>query len=73
MVATGSKRFLNKLFHTCFVEHIVNASEIYKHIEDDDISDNAYPGSFLQWDNTPRMGIGGLTYTHISPPIFPRI
>lgn len=70
IVATGGKRFLNSVFHTHFVEHIVNAYEIYKHIEDDDIPDNAYPGTFPQWDNTPRTGIGGLSYTHTSPQIF---
>lgn len=70
LVATGSKRCINHFLHTHFVEHIINAKMIYRHIEEEHIPDNAYPGTFPQWDNTPRTGSMGLSYTNTSPDVF---
>ena len=70
LVTTGSKRLWNRVFHTRYVEHIVKAEVIYRHIEKDIIPEDAYPGTFPQWDNTPRTGSMGLSYIHTSPDRF---
>lgn len=70
IVKTGVKRICNKIFKTQFLEHIVDARMIYRHIENNEIPLNAFPGTFPQWDNTPRTGTSGLSYIHTSPDKF---
>lgn len=70
LIKTAAKRYSNKFLRTDFLEHIIDIKMIYRHIECEDIPDNACPCTFPQWDNTPRTGTAGLCYINSSPELF---
>lgn len=70
LLSTAIKRYCNKFFKTEFLEHIIDIRTIYKHIERNEIPKQVFPGTFPQWDNTPRTGTMGLCYRFSSPELF---
>lgn len=70
MGSTCVARMINKIFKTKKLEHKVDIKTIYKYIEKHDLSENIFPGTFPQWDNTPRTGWLGLSYQNSSPEVF---
>ena len=70
ILKTGLVRVFNKINKSKHLEHKIDIRMIYKHIENDEIPDKAFPGTFPQWDNTPRTGTMGLSYINSSPELF---
>ncbi len=68
--STFYRRIINKVFGTKRLEHIIDAQTIYKYIESSNLQRDIFPGTFPQWDNTPRTGWMGLSYINTSPGIF---
>lgn len=66
----GLIRAVNKFLKQKRLEHVINASMIWKRIENRVIQDKSFPGTFPQWDNTPRTGNMGLYYEGTSPENF---
>lgn len=70
LLRTGLCRINNKISKKKIVEHIIDTRMIYRHIETRELSEKCYPGTFPQWDNTPRTGTMGLHYKHTSPKLY---
>lgn len=68
--STATKRMVNKVFKTEILEHIIDIRVIYKHIENIKLKPNTFPGTFPQWDNTPRTKHIGLSYINSTPELF---
>lgn len=67
---TGISRLLNRVRKNKLLEHKIDIGMIYKYIENTVLSENVFPGTFPQWDNTPRTGSSGLCYINSSPELF---
>lgn len=70
LVPVATKRYLNKLFKISKVEHRIDIRWIYKMIEKYPLADGIMPGTFSQWDNTPRTGTMGMSCYNSTPQIF---
>lgn len=70
LVETALVRVHNKVSKKKVLEHKIDARMIYRHIEKRKLDENTMPGTFPQWDNTPRSQHSGLCYTHTSPEQF---
>ena len=70
LIRTGVSRLFNKIPGINVLEHKISTSMIYKHIENRETNELCYPGTFPQWDNTPRTAYQGLCYTKSSPEMF---
>lgn len=70
LTSTLLKRMSNKYFRTKFVEHLIDIKSIYKNIEKKTLREGIFPGTFPQWDNTPRTSFDGLSYLNSSPELF---
>lgn len=70
LLRTGAKRTWNKYFSKSLLEHRIDVGMIYKRIENRRLPEKCCPGTFPQWDNTPRTGYQGLCYTGASPQLF---
>ena len=72
LLRTGITRFLNQFLSQKQLEHKIDIRMIYKSIEKNKLPDNVFPGTFPQWDNTPRTGNTGFSYINSSPELFKR-
>ena len=70
LIQTGLRRIFNKVSPKKMLEHKIDSQMIYKHIENRELSPKCFPGTFPQWDNTPRTGTMGVCYMNSSPEIF---
>jgi len=70
LLRTGAIRIINKMINKKLLEHKIDISMIYRHIEERILPKKCYPGTFPQWDNTPRTGTMGLCYVNSSPKLF---
>lgn len=64
------KKLINRVFHKTILEHKINGSALWKRIEKRKLESNHFPGTFPQWDNTPRTGNIGLYYGNTTPELF---
>lgn len=68
-----SKRIINKsILPFNFVENIIDYNEVYKNIinRKDTGSLKVFPGSFTDWDNTPRRQYSSTVYKNSTPDNF---
>ena len=70
LAQTAVHRFKDKYCKKSILEHCINTEKIYHRIEKRKLPSNVFPGTFPQWDNTPRRGIEGLCYTKSNPILF---
>lgn len=70
LLKTGLVRMHNKISKKKKLEHKIDMKMIYRHIEARELPDKCFPGTFPQWDNTPRTGTMGLCYMNSSPALF---
>lgn len=70
LAGTMIKRLWNKCFKKSILEHKIDTKMIYRNIERLNLPDKCFPGTFPQWDNTPRTGNIGLYYKNSSPELF---
>lgn len=70
LLSVFTRRFLNRCFSAGVVEHKIDTRKIYNYIEKNNLPKNIFPGTFPQWDNTPRTGTMGLSYINSSPELF---
>lgn len=72
LLRTGIIRMTNKIRSKKMLEHKIDTKIIYRHIEERELKPKCFPGTFPQWDNTPRTGNMGLYYYDSSPELFER-
>lgn len=70
LIPVAVNRYLNKLFKTSRVEHRIDIRWIYKIIERYPLAEGIMPGTFSQWDNTPRTGTMGMSCYNSTPQVF---
>mgnify|MGYP000009451290 CR=1 FL=1 len=70
LLKVGLIRIFNMVSKKKILEHKINIKMIYKRIEGRILPEKCFPGTFPQWDNTPRTGYQGLCYRNSSPQLY---